>query len=37
MEYRKMGETYYVRMDRGDEIIRNLLDICFICFYLLRF
>ena len=28
MEYRKIGETYYVRMDRGDEIIRNLLDIC---------
>ena len=28
MEYKKIGETYYVRMDRGDEIISNILDIC---------
>ncbi len=28
MEYRKIGENYYVRMDRGDEIIGNLLGIC---------
>ena len=28
MEYKKIGETYYVRMDRGDEIISNLLEIC---------
>ncbi len=28
MEYRKIGETYYIRMDRGDEIIGNILDIC---------
>ena len=28
MEYRKIGETYYVRMDRGDEIVKTLLDIC---------
>lgn len=28
MEYRKIGETYYVRMDRGDEIISSLLEIC---------
>ena len=28
MEYKKIGETYYVRMDRGDEIISNLLKIC---------
>ena len=28
MEYRKIGETYYVRMDRGDEIISTLLVIC---------
>ena len=28
MEYKKIGETYYVRMDRGDEIISNLLYIC---------
>ena len=23
MEYRKIGDNYYVRMDRGDEIISN--------------
>lgn len=28
MEYRKFGTTCYVRMDRGDEIISGLLDIC---------
>ena len=28
MDYRKIGETYYVRMDRGDEIISTLLEIC---------
>ena len=28
MDYKKIGETYYVRMDRGDEIISNLLEIC---------
>jgi len=28
MEYRKIGDTYYVKMDRGDEIIHNLLEIC---------
>lgn len=28
MEYKKIGETYYVRMDRGDEIVSNLLEIC---------
>ena len=28
MEYKKIGETYYVRMDRGDEIISNILDVC---------
>ena len=28
MEYKKLGETYYVRMDRGDEIISNILEIC---------
>ena len=24
MEYRKLGETYYVRMDKEDEIIEEL-------------
>ena len=28
MEYRKYGETYYVRMDRGDEVISSILDVC---------
>ena len=28
MEYKKIGETYYVRMDRGDEIIGNILEVC---------
>jgi hypothetical protein len=28
MEYKKIGETFYVRMDRGDEIISNILEIC---------
>jgi len=28
MEYRKFSETYYVRMDRGDEIIGSVMDLC---------
>ena len=28
MDYRKLGETYYIRMDKGDEIIRTILEIC---------
>ena len=28
MEYRKYGETYYVRMDRGDEIIGGIPALC---------
>ncbi len=28
MEYKKYNDTYYVRMDKGDEIISNLLKIC---------
>jgi RimJ/RimL family protein N-acetyltransferase/predicted DNA-binding protein with PD1-like motif len=28
MEYKQFGDTYYVRMDRGDEIISGILDIC---------
>ena len=28
MDYRKFGESYYVRMDRGDEIIASLLGLC---------
>ena len=28
MEYKKMGDTWYVRMDKGDELISSLLSIC---------
>ena len=28
MDYRKFGDTYYLRMDRGDEIIGTLMDFC---------
>ncbi len=28
MEYRKYGDTVYVRMDRGDETVGEILDIC---------
>ena len=28
MDYRKFGETYYVRLDRGDELVTSILDVC---------
>ena len=28
MDYRKFSDTYYVRMDRGDEIISCILELC---------
>ena len=28
MDYRKFGDAYYVRMDRGDEIVSSILAIC---------
>ena len=28
MDYRKFGDTVYIRMDKGDEIIGSILDIC---------
>ncbi len=28
MDYRKYNETYYIRLDRDDEIISSILDIC---------
>lgn len=28
MDYRKYGNTVYIRMDKGDEIITGILDIC---------
>ena len=26
MDYRKFGECYYIRMDRNDEIIMNIME-----------
>ena len=28
MEYKKYGDTYYIRMDKGDEVVSGLLDVC---------
>ena len=28
VEYRKLGDAYYVRMDRDDEIIDKILELC---------
>ena len=28
MDYRKFGESYYIRLDKGDEIINSVLTIC---------
>ena len=28
MEYRKISNTFYIRMDRGDEIIGDILEVC---------
>lgn len=28
MDYRKINDTVYIRMDRGDEIIGSILDVC---------
>lgn len=28
MDYKKFGNEIYVRLDRGDEILSNILDIC---------
>ena len=28
MEYRKYGACYYIRMDRGDEIVSAIEDVC---------
>ena len=28
MEYRNYNETFYIRLDRNDEIISSILDIC---------
>ena len=28
MDYRKYGDTVYIRMDKGDEIIGRILEVC---------
>ena len=28
MDYRKYNNTYYIRLDRGDEVVSSILDIC---------
>ena len=28
MDYRKLGSSYYIRMDKGDEIVATIRDIC---------
>lgn len=28
MDHRRVGDAIYIRMDRGDEIIRCVLDVC---------
>ena len=28
MEYRKFGDAYYVRLDRGDEVVSSVLAVC---------
>ena len=28
MEYRKFGETYYIRADKGDEVISSIIAVC---------
>lgn len=28
MEYRKIDELFYIRMDREDEVIENILEVC---------
>ena len=28
MEYRKFGDTYYIRMDRGDKVVSAIREVC---------
>ena len=28
MDYRKYGETYYIRVDKGEEVIGSILEVC---------
>lgn len=28
MKYRKLGDTYYIRMDRDDEVVGGIIKVC---------
>lgn len=28
MEYRKLGECYYIQMDRGEAVVAGILEVC---------
>lgn len=28
MEYRKFGDTYYLRIDKGEEVVASVLSVC---------
>ena len=28
MEYRKFGDSYYIRVDRGDEVVASIREVC---------
>ena len=28
MDYRKLGSAIYIRLDRGDEVIRSIISVC---------
>ena len=28
MEHKRFGETYYIRVDKGDEIVQSILKVC---------
>ena len=28
MDYRKLGDAWYIRMDKGDNIVAGILDLC---------
>lgn len=28
MEYKKLGDAYYIRFDKGDEVVSGILELC---------
>ena len=28
MDYQKLGDAYYIRMDKGDEMVASILEVC---------